>query len=256
MAPKAASSPWGAAGLPTRASPQLHRSPFRPPTPMWGSPFPRVPISRPLSTAVGLRAIPSRPSPSMPSMTTPRPTPTVAHVVAPRKRQHFALPTRGTSRAASSSDSDKPLVSRRDFPKVRSFARGSAVGVDDAAKDLAAIRKITRSKLAKSTRGSARTRSLWWSQRAQAGSLQPYPLTANKIRLAAALLKQAGNRSAAGYLSAAKRRHIGHGVRLGSTIGFGAHRLRSSSSQGPWPREGGRSFRHVSGGRCVGRSTP
>ena len=106
------------------------------------------------------------------------------------------------------SDSDAPLVPRSDLPRVKRYRRGSAAEADVIANDDQAMRRIVRAKVAKSSIGAARTRAEWWPSRAMARGIKPFPLTPNKVRLAAALLRQAGYRSAPGYLSGAKRRHV------------------------------------------------
>ena len=141
-----------------------------------------------------------------------RTTDQVIHVAPPVLHQdslHASL----APPAHVDSDSDTPLVSRRDLPKVERYRRGSALRADDAARDATAVKRLVRDKVANSSIGAARTRASWWPSRARARGIAPFPLTPNKVRLAAALLKQAGYRSAPGYLSGAKRRHIELGYR-------------------------------------------
>ena len=60
-------------------------------------------------------------------------------------------------------------------------------------------------KFAASIVGTVAARQAWWKRRAETAQISPYPLDANKICYAGALLKAGGYRSA--DLSAMKRRH-------------------------------------------------
>ena len=140
-----------------------------------------------------------------------RPLVQVETVVTPSKHQEVSSSS-ARPQASVSSDSDEPLVPRRkDAPKVMQYGRGSAARADNVQQDAQAVRRLVRGKIAKSSIGAARTRAEWWPARAKVRGVTPFPLTPNKVRLAAALLKQAGYRSAAGYLCGAKRRHIEEG---------------------------------------------
>ena len=209
--PKAPAGPWGVAGLPSRAVLSHH---IRLPTPSSFSSWGGTPLRM-------SRFIPPRPQPrpSLPTMQLLRPkqtapptqsrsSPQVDQVAPPLMHQD---PPRSSLAPTGQcdSDSDAPLVvGRKDVPKISQYSRGSAARADDIGKDKAAIKRLVRAKVAKSSIGTFRTRAAWWPSRALARKIPPFPLTPNKVRLAAALLKQAGYRSATGYLSGAKRRHI------------------------------------------------
>ena len=63
-------------------------------------------------------------------------------------------------------------------------------------------------KYAKSAVESVQSRLLWWTARAGEHSIEPYPLTVDKLQLFGALLKAAGYRAAVSYMSIAKKQHI------------------------------------------------
>ena len=85
---------------------------------------------------------------------------------------------------------------------------GSARGLDDTDRDREIMPTLAELEAAKGTRESRASRVKWWMLRAAARRLQPFPLSQEKLRLAAALLRRGGYRTAPGYLYAVKRRHV------------------------------------------------
>ena len=96
-------------------------------------------------------------------------------------------------------------------PGRKGYRRGSVQfvkqlhRVDDVAKAKA---DYEGDKYAKSAVESVQSRLLWWTARAGEHSIEPYPLTVDKLQLFGALLKAAGYRSAVSYMSVAKKQHI------------------------------------------------
>ena len=105
-----------------------------------------------------------------------------------------------------------PAAARRPLAPVRlRYTRGSRAALDDAAGDPDRIRLVRSGKFAKSSRLANRSKERWWAARCRARRLAPYPLTRDKVELAAALLRAGGYRSGALYLSHMKRCHVSKG---------------------------------------------
>ena len=82
---------------------------------------------------------------------------------------------------------------------------GSAAGLDDTVYDTVVLDELEHLKAAKGTIVSRQARVRWWTTRCAARKLAPWPLSPDKVKLAAALLKRGGYRSAPAYLYAMKR---------------------------------------------------
>ena len=91
------------------------------------------------------------------------------------------------------------------------YRTGSKMGLGNTANDKAAVRKLVNAKFAASTRSSHRSRIKWWTERCAERSWTTTPVTAEKLLLAAALLKDGGYRSACLYLAMMRRMHVQHG---------------------------------------------
>jgi hypothetical protein len=94
------------------------------------------------------------------------------------------------------------------FPVRVPYARGSAVGLDEADADQDACDRIQDLKWAASGAHSRRSRESWWLRRAAQRDLEAYPLNPDSLRLAAGLLRKGGYRSAEMYLSTFKNAHV------------------------------------------------
>ena len=84
------------------------------------------------------------------------------------------------------------------------FGQGVGCGLDD----WVALAVLEADKFAATSHNTNRIRCRWWASRAKARGTDPYPLTVEKINLAAALLKKGHYRSAPAYIAAIKRQHI------------------------------------------------
>ena len=91
--------------------------------------------------------------------------------------------------------------------ETRSSCRNRDGGTDDAA-----IEEMERDIYTAASKRSSTARLAWWRIRADARSIQPYPITKNKLTLMAALLKKGRYRSAQQYLYTVKKEHsrLGH----------------------------------------------
>ena len=102
-------------------------------------------------------------------------------------------------------------------PGRRAYGRGSVAKLAETLGDPEALEQARLEyeddKLAQSSKATVKSHMVWWSKRAQALGMQPYPLTVEKLRSMGALLKKAGYRSAAAYFGAVKRKHVRLGHR-------------------------------------------
>ena len=88
---------------------------------------------------------------------------------------------------------------------------GTAAGLDRTELDEGAIEELQDLKAAKGTLEARHARVRWWTTRCAARKLAPWPITTVKLRLAAALLRRGGYRSAPAYLYAIKRANVTRG---------------------------------------------
>ena len=104
-------------------------------------------------------------------------------------------------------DCSGPVLPTR-FPTRKAYRCGSAKGLDVDSDDWVALAVLEADKFAATSHNTNRIRCRWWESRAKARGTDPYPLTVEKINLAAALLKKGHYRSAPAYIAAIKRQHI------------------------------------------------
>lgn len=111
-----------------------------------------------------------------------------------------------------SSVSDRGGAGRHPFrkraPVRKKYTRGSKEGVDNTEEDVVAKKRLRACVFAATSRKFRVAWKKWWPMRAAARGLAPYPLTAAKLELGAALLLKGGYRSAPNYLGAMKRGHL------------------------------------------------
>ena len=125
------------------------------------------------------------------------------------EKSHACL-VKSTSVTSRNADWEFPPA-RAGAPGRKGYWRGSVQfvkqlhGVDDVAKAKA---DYEGDKYAKSAVESVQSRLLWWTARAGEHSIEPCPLTVDKLQFFGALLKAAGYRSAVSYMSVAKKQHI------------------------------------------------
>ena len=81
------------------------------------------------------------------------------------------------------------LEKGRLFPRVKPYRLGSAAGADDIAEDNLAMEELEKDTFSASSR-TRETRANWWTLRAKARGIKPFPLDAQKLRLLGALLKK------------------------------------------------------------------
>ena len=114
-----------------------------------------------------------------------------------------------SSDSSSVQDEDRagPVLPAR-FPSRKAYRCGSAKGLDVDSDDCVALAVLEADKFAATSHNTNRIRCRWWESRAKARGIDPYPLTVEKINLAAALLKKGHYRSAPAYIAAIKREHI------------------------------------------------
>ncbi|CAK0789745.1 unnamed protein product [Prorocentrum cordatum] len=93
-------------------------------------------------------------------------------------------------------------------PAQRPCRKGAAKGLDAFAEDANAVEALRPARFAKTSRDSHRSRLQWWYDRCSARKLAPFPLSAELVELAGALLRRGCYRSGAAYISAMKRQHV------------------------------------------------
>ena len=93
------------------------------------------------------------------------------------------------------------------------YRKGSAAGLDREGNDEQMLDDLEHLKAAKGTLEARPARVRWWTTRCAARKLQPWPLSIDKVKLAAALLRRGGNRSAPAHLYALKRANTVRGHR-------------------------------------------
>ena len=118
-------------------------------------------------------------------------------------------PKGGTKRKRESTTAVHPW--RPLAPVRRKYTRGSVSALDGPRSDARAIDALRNSKFAKSSLRTFHVRLSWWTNRCKARLLQPLPLNAAKVELAAALLRAGGYRTGPQYLSVMKRAHVAAG---------------------------------------------
>ena len=115
--------------------------------------------------------------------------------------------TSSDSSSVQDEDCAGPVLPTR-FPTRKAYRCGSAKGLDVDSDDWVALPVLEADKFAATSHNTNRIRYRWWASRAKARGTDPYPLTVEKINLAAALLKKGHYRSAPAYIAAIKRQHI------------------------------------------------
>ena len=115
-----------------------------------------------------------------------------------------------------------------DFPPARAgapgrkaYRRGSIQGLGADPNEVVRARaEYEGDKFVKSAVETVRYRLSWWRQRAVEHHVEPYPLTVEKLQLFGSLLKRAGYRSAAAYMSAVKNQHVRLGHPWSDALGL------------------------------------
>ncbi len=159
----------------------------------------------------------------------------------PRSRTAAALQASVTRAGAPAVPSPPPPTSsgtsgahprRRDLP-VRSLGKRkrqlSSSGLP------LALRSLDRDKHAASSRKSMGARLTWWKRQRAAHGGQPWPITRDSLRAAAAILKAGQYRSAAQYFYTLKRQHVVLGHRWGQDLALELADCKRSCARGLGP---------------------
>ena len=93
--------------------------------------------------------------------------------------------------------------------------------MDARTDDNRAIIELNARTFAPASWTTVKSRLQWWRDRCVARGIKPWPLTRQKIRLAAALLLKGGYRSARAYLSVVRRKHIESGYVWSAQLDLG-----------------------------------
>ena len=144
-----------------------------------------------------------------PSWVRPR-TPFKATPETAREEPKEKLKPEGSrhARKAGTTASQQVVRTCRGTVAQQPYRIGSAAGLDRVELDEGAIAEIQELKAAKGTLEARHARVRWWTTRCAARKLAPGPITTEKLRLAAALLRRGGYRSAPAYLYAVKRASV------------------------------------------------
>ena len=119
---------------------------------------------------------------------------------------------------------------RLDLPLIR---EGTKPTVRDGPKDdEETIADVLHDTHAATSRKSIRGRMVWWEAKAKHRGFDPYPLDAEKLQLAAGLLKMGRYRSAGQYLYTIKKAHVQRGHPWGPDMDMLLGELRRSCTRG------------------------
>ena len=113
---------------------------------------------------------------------------------------------------------------------LHSQARAS--GRDDPSNDSEALQQVLKETHTATSRKSIQARIVWWESRAKLRGIEPYPLDRDKMKLAAALLKQGRYKSAGQYLYTIKKSHIERGHPWQGAMDMLLNDLRRSCARG------------------------
>ena len=138
--------------------------------------------------------------------------------------------TVGVKRNRGSARSGASKRRRLDLPLIRD---GTKPTVREGPKDdNEAIADVLRDTHAATSRKSIRGRLVWWEAKAKHRGFDPYPLDAEKLQLAASLLKMGRYRSAGQYPHTIKKAHVQRGLSWGPDMDMLLGDLRRSCTRG------------------------
>jgi hypothetical protein len=124
----------------------------------------------------------------------------------------FRLDKRPLPLSSPATPQPRAVKLRKTEPSISSSSRGSQGRIQTIEADqrevASAIAAYEADKTAASGTGVHQSHIKWWLLRAAAAGLVPFPLSVDSLKLALALLKSGGFRSAPAYLNAMKREHI------------------------------------------------
>ena len=138
--------------------------------------------------------------------------------------------TVGVARSRSCARPGASKRRRLDLPRIWEGTKPTVCEGPKA--DEEAIANVLRDTHAATSRKSIRGRLVWWEAKAKRRGLDLYPLDAEKLQLAAGLLKMGRYRSAGQDLYTIKKAHVQRGYRWGPDLDMLLGDLRRSCTRG------------------------